>query len=1267
MVLDFTGRDACATLATVRSVESPAKDDDGLTPPQRHAVAARGNVLVMAGAGTGKTRTLVERCLDCLDREHASLDELLIVTFTEAAAAEMRKRLRERIEEKIHGQPDEPRWAAQLAFFDAAHIGTLHSFCLKLVREHFYELGLDPQPVVLDEGEARMLANETLEEEMRIQYTAENEPAEAVQKLIQIYGGGRDEKIRSLVLRLHHYTRTRPDAEGWHTRQLEKFSSPEPGEWRAWLMAAIRDWRDEWRLVLDSLKSGNEKAAELAGLLSGLRNAPAPGAVRRALAPNSNAVEEPDVRQGSSPKANDGDVVGRTQGACAPQFTREQAAAVLGKILAADRNWPARRKTALRKPLEDFFDDANFLASLAPVNGRDDPLSEDWDWVRGHLIALLRLAQNFSARFAARKRDDGVLDFHDLEQFALKLLWDFAKDKPSPVADRWREKIRFVFVDEYQDINAAQDKIIQALSRSGTNANRFLVGDVKQSIYRFRLADPKIFRDYAAAWSGKNGQTLPLAENFRSRESLLEFVNSVFTLLMRKEVGGVDYDSGARLQFGSPETRAALCLARDSTPRAELLLHFKASGRDEANFENETGADILAGPGETEKEARLLAQRLQELKNTRHEIRDPEQKGFRPVEWRDMAVLLRSPANKAEAYAKEFERTGVPLMVERGGFFESAEILDLLGVLQLLDNPLQDVPCIAVLRSPLVGLSLDELGAIRLGAKGVHFWTALNRVRSSPGEKVAAFLQRFSRWRKMAKQVSLSQCLEEILAETHYAEWLSSRPRGALRQANVERFLNLARRFDQFQRQGLFRFLKFIEAQREAGVEPEVAGSADENAVRLMSIHQSKGLEFPVVAVADLAKPFNTQDLRAEIILDEQFGLCPRVQPPRPRMSGRYPSLPYWLAQRRERRELWGEELRLLYVAMTRARDTLILSGTVTQKKWDELWLKPVAAEPRTILGMKSCADWLGLWFGIQNSMSKDKTVTGGELPNLRWRIVSEGKPAEEGDETPGEPVFVNDRPGSRGRALHELAALDDETKHKLRDVLTWEYPFAAAAMQAAKSSVTALRRQAADESDAEAWQMFAPRQFVRAVKRADGKLSAAEAGSAHHKFLQHFALGNANDIDALKAEAARLEREKVLSADECAVLDWEAIAAFWRSDPGRRIRANAVNVRRELAFTAKFSPHELAEIVGTKPEAGLENEFVVVQGAADLVVLLPGEIWLVDFKTDHIRAAEMPAKIKLYAPQLKLYACALAKIYSRPVSACWLHFLSQKRSVLMA
>jgi ATP-dependent helicase/nuclease subunit A len=1263
------------------------QNDSRLTLSQQRAVEARGNVLVMAGAGTGKTYTLVERCLHCLCAEQppASLEEILVVTFTEAAAAEMRRRLREQLEEKLRAEPDEPRWAEQLALFDTAHIGTLHGFCLKLVREHFHELGLDPQLAVLDAGEARLLADETLDEELQEHYAGQNELAEAVQKLIQIYGG-RDQAIRQLVLRLHHYAQTRPDADGWLARQIERFASPAPDEWRGWLLDGIRAWRDEWLPVLENL--GTPASGTARSPRDELRAVPEAGAPSY----NEKAAECLEILQ----KLPD-------------EFSRKPAAAILKEIQAASTVWPARKKIVLLKPLEKFFADAAFLHSLAVTENGRDPLVEDWDWVRGHMDALLRLTQNFSARFTARKLNDGVLDFHDLEQFALKLLWNFAANQPTSVAGRWRQKIRFVFVDEYQDINAAQDKIIQALSRedgwgetpgeppkmaelesadgsrgrSPHQANRFLVGDVKQSIYRFRLADPKIFRDYAQSWRGNNGQTISLAENFRSREGLLNFVNSVFEPLMREEIGGVRYDAEARLQFGAPDHRAELSAAKDASPRAELLLRFK-KGRNDVETGDDSGDDDLADLQETEKEARLLALRLKRLEARKHEIWDADEKGFRPAGWRDMAVLLRAPSGKAEIYAKEFQRAGVPLVVERGGFYDSGEILDLLSLLQLLDNPLQDVPAIAVLRSPLAGLSIDELAQVRLAAKGMHFWTALNRWRDVTRDgghmtgleataetfsKVDKFLKDFSRWRQSARQVSLSQCLESLLAETHYAEWLLARPRGAQRRANVERFLGLAQKFDEFQRQGLFRFLKFVEAQREAEVEPEVAAVADENAVRLMSIHQSKGLEFPIVAVADLAKPFNTQDLRGEIIFDESFGLCPRIKPPH--TGRRYPSLPHWLAQQHQRREQWGEELRLLYVALTRTRDTLILTAAVTEKKWGSLWLKPEAITIPAIVAAKSYADWLGLWFA-QSAGGTKATATEGELPHLRWRIVDDQELTEADSvrwgERPRGPMGEaegNFNSGSRGHSPHQFEKLDDALKQRLCEVLTWKYPFAAATQRPAKSSVTALRRQAAGELDDEAEQIFPARNFAPAARRnSRAKLSAADTGTAHHKFLQHIALDNTTDVTALKSEANRLEQEKVLSADELAALALEDIAAFWNSGPGEKIRAQAASVRRELAFTARFSPAELSAITGAKSAPGLEDEFVVVQGVADLVALLPEEIWLADFKTDEIRKNGLPDKIKAYAPQLKLYAQALEKIYSRPVTKRWLHFLAARKTV---
>ena len=761
------------------------------------------------------------------------------------------------------------------------------------------------------------------------------------------------------------------------------------------------------------------------------------------------------------------------------------------------------------------------MNSLASHKNGGDPLIEDWNWIRGHMETLLRLTMEFADTFSERKRADGVLDFHDLEQFALQLLWLQPAKLPSPIAVFWRQSLKFVFVDEYQDINAAQDSILAALSRDGTDANRFLVGDVKQSIYRFRLADPGIFREYARLWQAGNSRTIALSENFRSREGILKSVNSLFQLVMREQVGGVAYDAGAALKFGrSPSQDPVL------EPRTELLLRLKIKTEEAPGEEDNTD---LAALEESAKEARLIACHLKKLVSEKHRIQSEGGTGFRDVEFGDMAILLRSPRGKADIFTREFARAGVPLSIAQDGFYDSPEILDLLSLLQLLDNPLQDVPCLAVLRSPLVGLSLTDLAEIRLVLRKGHFWTALVRCQQ-PNAGIDAdlqarldkFLARFSRWRKLARQVSLSQCLEQVLAETAYDDWLKTRPRGEQRAANLDLFLQLTRQFDQFQRQGLFRFLKFVEAQREIEAEPEVPAQPPENSVRLMSIHQSKGLEFPVVVVAGLDKKFNDEDLRGEIILDEQFGLCPRVKPP---ASGRrYPSLPHWLAQKHQKRESRGEELRLLYVAMTRARDTLVLSASLTAKKWETVWNQPAPVTPELIAGAGNFADWVGLWFA-HHTAGKPTDATAGHTAELSWHLVQE---SEWGDQ-PGNPAAVSanaspELPSDRFDLQEPAAAI------KIQEVLGWEYPHIAATMRPAKVSVTELRR-ASEAPDDEAISMFAKpailigtRESARTPPNGHRKLSSAEIGAAHHKFMQYVGLAKTND---LVVEAERLVREK--------------------------------------------------------------------------------------------------------------------------------------------
>ena len=1211
-----------------------------LTPAQEQAIQARGNVLVVAGAGTGKTRTLVERCLNCLlaEQPRASLDEILMVTFTEAAAAEMRLRIRARLEQALAASPGDTHWPEQLALFETAHIGTLHGFCLQLVRQHFYELGLDPQLKVLAEEEARLLAEETLDVLLQGHYAGINPEDEAVRQLIQMQGRGWDKPIRTLVLKLHHYLQTLPDPAGWWSTQRESFRSSESGCWHEWLRGGIAEWRAEWLPLLQTAAAQNDLAAQCESALTRL---------------------EPD-----------------------PGF--KEAAECLQAVIAAAEDCPRGKQTLWRKPLKHFLQETDFWVSLLPQEGEKDPLTEDWSWVSGTMGTLLDLAQQFADAFAMSKRESGVLDFHDLEQHALRLLWDIPGGKPTQIARQWREKLRFVFVDEYQDINAAQDKIIEALSHADTDGNRFLVGDVKQSIYRFRQANPRIFQSYIDTWESDRGQTIALADNFRSREGILQFINSLFSRVMRRELGGVPYDQRSELRFGAPSERRSLNAAAQTGPCVELHLRIKGAGENEE--ENRESAEELAeleDLQEADKEARLVCLRLSELKAQHYPVWDEQTKAFRPVEWSDMAILLRSPANKAESYAKEFSRQRVPLHLARKGFYRSPEILDLLNLLQLLDNPLQDVPAIAVLHSPLVGLDLNELATIRLANLKAHFWSALGAwqranspngpasggLRSSASEhppagstyqKVTLLLDRFARWRRLARQVSLSRCLEEVLAETHYADWLLTQPRGEHRRAQVQRLIALASQFDQFQRQGLFRFLRFIEAQQVAETEPELPVSSEQNAVRLMSIHQSKGLEFPVLVVADLSKSFNQADLKAEIILDDQFGLCPQIKPPH--TGQRYPSLPYWLAQRRQTRELLGEELRLLYVAMTRARDLLILSASTTRPKLERDWLGAREICLQTLISARSYSDWLALWFAQHAPAGAQETRTG-ESGGIKW-ILHENSGLLMG----GDPAM---NPVSEAETEHEMEPAEWGA---LRNRLAWRYSFTEATREPAKTSVSALGRRAAEEDDEESVPLStgpgAPQRAgrLKALFSTDSsEMSAKEIGIAHHAFLQLVSLEQTGSIAVLLEQARCLEMAGTLSSPQVASLNLNRLAAFWNSPLGNKVRAQSQFVHRELAFTARFTPGELAKITGSPMAAELAEEFVVIQGVADLVVILPQELWLIDFKTDQIKTRDLKGRMQQYEPQLKLYAGALGKIYRRPVTECWLYFLELSRAALVA
>ncbi|HYG22263.1 MAG TPA: UvrD-helicase domain-containing protein [Verrucomicrobiae bacterium] len=1183
---------------------------DVLTPSQQQAIAARGNVLVVAGAGTGKTSTLVQRCMKLL-AEGASLENILMVTFTEAAAVEMRGRIRDAILARLDASSDGGsetllHFQRQIALLDSAWICTLHSFCLQLVREHFDEIGIDPDVAILDEQQARPLSQQILDAQFEAHYAGSDPASLQVQRLVRIQGRGSDERIRTLVLKLHRYALSLAQPGLWFAQQRTAFESSQPLQWREWFKQGFMEWRQWWLPVLSDFSA------------------------TPAVAMAVNSLEELPVQ---------------------PQLT--EVGSTLRTIIAADENdenWPLGSKKEVRSQLKQFFTEAEFLASLSPVDGTD-ALGEDWELVRHDMHTLLELAEEFGVKFSEAKRDMGGIDFADLEQFALRILRD-ADGQPSPAAQEWRRRLSHVFVDEYQDINAAQDSILSALSREGADANRFLVGDVKQSIYRFRLADPSIFRRYERLWSAETGSwRISLAENFRSRKGILQFVNEWCSALMRDEVGGVSYEP---LVFGGPDARGVLA-SSESGPRVELHLITRSDGSNGESAESPEAGEVADLLG-TEREARLVGLRLRALHQAQHAVWDKVQGQFRAVRWSDIAVLLRSPRSRVEAFAKEFAALGIPLEAARGGFLESTEVSDVVALLKLLDNPLQDIPLLAVLHSPFVGMSVSELAEIRAAEqpenRAKYFWQAARHFLESADrtctawQKLDRFLQQLSGWRELIRQSSLSHCIETALADTHYELLLRAAPRGEQQAANVRRLLDLAREYDPFQRQGLFRFLRFLAAQEDDPMELE-PGAVSLDAVQLTSIHRSKGLEFPVVVLACMGSRFNERDLNESIILDDRYGVCAKVAPPD--SDQRYPSLPQWLARRRQRVELLGEELRLLYVALTRARDTILLVGSESRKgngRWESEELS--ALSDQEIVCARSCLDWLRLWLPHVTRDGDWTDEHAGRNALLTWSLYDEC-----------DPRFVLAPPDSAKPPDAQSEQVFHGLDPRVHERLTWNYPHAAAASQLAKNSVTELRRGAADD-DSAAVPYARPRSFQFPAQKAR-RLSATDTGNAHHLFLQRVSLAAGAAEKNLRNEAKRLKDSGWLTAEQAAALDFSGLAAFWQSGYGREIAMHSAEVHRELAFTARLNPTDLASLGLAAGSALDPQEFIVVQGVADLVVIRPNELWIVDFKTDAVTELEIPAKLRAYQPQLRLYGLALSRIYARPVTRCALYFLATR------
>ncbi len=1182
-----------------------------LTNDQQRAVDASGNVIVVAGAGTGKTKTLVERCVEQIlkDENPVSVDQILVVTFTNAAAAEVRNRIRDRLENELIKNPSKTRVVEQIGILDRAHICTLHSFCYHLIRQHFYLLDLDPKSKLMDAMEAQLLRAEVLDDYIEQELRNETKDPKGLRRLILDYFDGDDRKFETFIENLHDYTQTREDAVHWFTSQLNHFQNPNATVWMDLLPTITEAWIRRWKDVGMNQPLGNPAASLLRKVFSKLQ------------------IGSDHYRDG------------------------------LQLLSDCDKNkniWVRGTVGKYKGPLRSMFDDAQLLLTFQPNPNQKgvDPLQEDWNDVRGYMVTLLNVAQGFSRVYNETKLKNGVLDFHDLEQFSIRLLWNAEQDKPTPVAENWREIFAHVFVDEYQDINPAQDKIITCLSALKSQAKRFMVGDVKQSIYGFRQANPTLFLDYEARWGKEpcDHECVYLKDNFRSHEGILAMVNGLFSTLMTPDSIGFSYKEKHQLNFGDPENRSRTRMQSQGTPPVEFLIwdaneEVLVDKNPDKSDEDKTEAPIEGHAREDvdaiEAEALLIARRFKRLIVEETQIFDEQTADIRKVEYRDMAILLRGANNRLDGFATVFHREGIPLKAHRAGFYESIEVMDLLHLLEILDNPLQDIPVIAVMRSPLVGLSLAELAQIKQCHREPCYWLAIKKMAKGDKEnpltnKLLQFLSRWQNWRALGRHLSIIQRLEMILSETNYLYWLRQQDRKDQRLGSVQHLLELAREFGRRQGGTLYHFVRFLKKRQELVGDEDPSKSSSENAVSIMSIHGSKGLEFPVVAVAGLGARFNETDQNQLIMVDDTLGICPTIKLSK---SGQhYESLTLWQARKTAKNRCRQEEMRLLYVAMTRAREKLFLVGVANKSK-REKWMETDRLSTEKILSASSYLDWIGPWVALQPL---------GNRPYLQSWVGSE------------EASSMGDIPCSQVH-LKLADALHSSQRNNLKSTLQWIYPHSEATHQPAKTTVTSLRKssllldpdgiQPLSESHTATRIAESFRPKVRVT------LTPQKVGAIHHRFLELMQPHSDFSNEVLEGELQRLLSAKIMTHEETQCLDLPAIAAFWKTSLGMEILAHWPNVKRELAFTSRLKKGDLTNISIALPNLP-EDDFTVLQGMADLVVLLPDELWIVDFKTDRGNPVELEEKARKYSIQLSLYAFALSQIYRRPANRIYLHFL---------
>ena len=1182
-----------------------------LTAQQAAAVTDRGgNLLVSAAAGSGKTRVLVERLMDHV-RKGADIDHFLIITFTNAAAAELRDRIARAIHDLLAQDPANRHLRRNATLVYKAPISTIDAFCLDFLRECATAAGLEPDFRVCDEAESRALGQQAMETVLERRYqTIEDDSG--FQALVDALAGDRDDQtIEEVVFDIHRRVQSHPDPLRWLEERRADFvfspdAMPEHTPWGRLLLDDGRALADYWAGALEAL--GEELAFDPVMEANYGPSLSATAAHLRALSQAMGQGWDQAAALFPVPFPR----VGAKKGA--DPALKERA-----KVL---RDLCKKQVTRLG---ERF--------SVSAAGAMDDLRS-----VAPAMVTLLEVTAEYDRELTALKRRRHLIDFADGEHLTARLLTR-EDGQPSALAAEWSRRYVEIMVDEYQDTNAVQNVIFDALS---TGDNLFMVGDVKQSIYRFRLADPTIFldkyaryADYRVAEEGE-GRTVLLSANFRSRPEVLEGVNFLFCNVMTQAVGEMDYTPDEALVPGRadlpPDGR--YCVELDCVDLTGLT-----DGED-----GRADKDLV--------EARAVAARIAALLSEGLPI------GERSVTPEDIVILLRSPGPVLWAYTQALNEAGIPWQAEEGGeFFGTTEISVALSLLQVIDNPRQDVPLLAVLRSPLYDFSPDRLAQLRAGEEGMVY-DCLTAAAARGETDCVQFLDTLSELRTLAAEESSHRLLWEVYRRTDLLAVFSTMPDGERRRANLLALYDAARRFESAGHKGLFGFLAHVGRMMENGLTLPVP-SASGGGVRILSIHKSKGLEFPVVFLCGLERQFNEGDSKATILFHDKLGLGPK-RTDRARMV-RYTTIARDAVALRLRQQLRAEELRLLYVAMTRAEHKLFLF-TAVNGRGDSLNTLALQAQcpppPQLMAQARSMVPWVlipalcrpdsaPLW----ENLDCDRPAPPAELgPRWDMRLV----PGED-YETP----LARFAPlaGENG----EDAPEPGPGAEKLAARFGWTYPHQASVDMPSKLTATQLKGREKDTEVSEEAEALSPQRTVRTLRRPifekERPLTPTERGTALHLAMQYLDYARTDTEEDIREEVARLVSGQFITPAQGAAVDTAAIRALFASPLGRKLRT-APQVEREFKFSM------LVDAADYDP-AGEPGEKVLLQGVVDCWFREEdGTVTVVDFKTDWVTDETVTARAAEYRPQLEAYTRALGEGMGAAVGRRTLWFFAVGREI---